>query len=88
MIKTLLPKLDADPEDILEIAVVGNPVMLHLFLGLDPRGTGARLWGCLETQLRCEGEAWESPCILRGGSYYYRRLPVFGLGHCCLSFGY
>ena len=40
MIKTLLPKLDADPEDILEIAVVGNPVMLHLFLGLDPRGLG------------------------------------------------
>ncbi|NLW44325.1 MAG: DUF4445 domain-containing protein [Syntrophomonadaceae bacterium] len=40
MIKTLLAKLNADPEDILEMTVVGNPVMLHLFLGADPRGLG------------------------------------------------
>jgi len=40
MIRALLSKLDADPEDILEMVVVGNPVMLHLFLGVDPRGLG------------------------------------------------
>lgn len=40
MIRTLLSKLNADPEDILEMVVVGNPVMLHLFLGADPRGLG------------------------------------------------
>ena len=28
------------PEDILDVVVVGNPVMHHLFLGLHPRGLG------------------------------------------------
>ncbi|MGE5416295.1 MAG: ASKHA domain-containing protein [Acidobacteriota bacterium] len=32
--------LAIDQEDVLEMTVVGNPVMLHLFLGLDPRGLG------------------------------------------------
>ena len=29
-----------DPSDILDVAVVGNPVMHHLFLGIDPRELG------------------------------------------------
>jgi uncharacterized 2Fe-2S/4Fe-4S cluster protein (DUF4445 family) len=30
----------ADPADIVDVAVVGNPVMHHLFLGIDPRELG------------------------------------------------
>ncbi len=31
---------DVDPADILELVVVGNPIMHHLFLGLDPTPLG------------------------------------------------
>ena len=31
---------DVDPADVIEITVVGNPIMHHLFLGLDPRELG------------------------------------------------
>ena len=31
---------DVDPADIVELTVVGNPIMHHLFLGLDPRALG------------------------------------------------
>lgn len=30
------------PEDVVEMVVVGNPVMLHLFLGADPSGLGRK----------------------------------------------
>ncbi|NLB17858.1 MAG: DUF4445 domain-containing protein, partial [Syntrophomonadaceae bacterium] len=40
MVEELLEDLDIGSEDILEMTVVGNPVMLHLFVGLDPRGLG------------------------------------------------
>ena len=40
MVGRLLNRLDMAPEDILEMTVAGNPVMLHLFLGVDPRGLG------------------------------------------------
>ena len=31
---------DIDPADVVELTVVGNPIMHHLFLGLDPRELG------------------------------------------------
>ncbi|MGE5543783.1 MAG: ASKHA domain-containing protein [Bacillota bacterium] len=40
MVDGLLDRLDIAHEDILEMIVVGNPVMLHLFMGVDPRGLG------------------------------------------------
>jgi len=40
MVDDLLHGLEMVPDDILEMVVVGNPVMLHLFLGVDPRGLG------------------------------------------------
>ena len=40
MVENLLAGLDVTAEDILEMTVVGNPVMLHLFLGVDPQGLG------------------------------------------------
>ncbi|MGE5404987.1 MAG: ASKHA domain-containing protein [Candidatus Saccharibacteria bacterium] len=41
IISEITSDLKIDIEDILEVTVVGNPVMLHLFLGLDPKGLGA-----------------------------------------------
>ncbi|MGI6550052.1 MAG: ASKHA domain-containing protein [Syntrophomonadales bacterium] len=40
MVSDLLAGLDVAYEDILEMTVVGNPVMLHFLLGVDPRGLG------------------------------------------------
>lgn len=36
LVSTLAGEADIDPAQILELTVVGNPVMHHLFLGLDP----------------------------------------------------
>lgn len=40
LIADLIGDLEIMGEDILEMTVVGNPVMLHLFLGMDPRSLG------------------------------------------------
>jgi uncharacterized 2Fe-2S/4Fe-4S cluster protein (DUF4445 family) len=36
----LCERAGADPSDVLELTVVGNPIMHHLFLGLDPTELG------------------------------------------------
>ena len=38
---TLLAETAFDREDVLEVVLVGNPIMHHLFLGLDPTSLGA-----------------------------------------------
>ena len=38
---TLVAEAGVDREDILELVLVGNPIMHHLFLGLDPTPLGA-----------------------------------------------
>ena len=38
--KIIIEKIDLSPEDILELTVVGNTAMHHLFLGIDPRYLG------------------------------------------------
>ncbi len=41
LVARLASEADAAPDDILEWVVVGNPIMHHLFLGLDPTPLGA-----------------------------------------------
>jgi len=40
MIRDLLGPSGIKPEEVVVTTVVGNPTMLHLFLGVDPRGIG------------------------------------------------
>jgi uncharacterized 2Fe-2S/4Fe-4S cluster protein (DUF4445 family) len=40
IVERLAEKADVEREDILEIVLVGNPIMHHLFLGLDPTPLG------------------------------------------------
>jgi uncharacterized 2Fe-2S/4Fe-4S cluster protein (DUF4445 family) len=40
LIADLCMQVDADPTDVLALTVVGNPIMHHLFLGLDPTELG------------------------------------------------
>jgi uncharacterized 2Fe-2S/4Fe-4S cluster protein (DUF4445 family) len=40
LIADLCTQAAADPNDVLELTVVGNPIMHHLFLGLDPTELG------------------------------------------------
>jgi uncharacterized 2Fe-2S/4Fe-4S cluster protein (DUF4445 family) len=40
MLEDLCEQAGADPTDVLEITAVGNPIMHHLFLGLDPTELG------------------------------------------------
>ncbi len=40
LIADLCVQVDADPTDVLALTVVGNPIMHHLFLGIDPTELG------------------------------------------------
>ena len=40
LIAELCAQTDANPEEVLELTLVGNPIMHHLFLGLDPTPLG------------------------------------------------
>ena len=40
LIADLCVQVDADPADVLALTIVGNPIMHHLFLGLDPTELG------------------------------------------------
>ena len=40
LIGTVCGQGDVGPQDVVELTVVGNPIMHHLFLGLDPRELG------------------------------------------------
>ncbi len=41
MITDLCAQADLEPADVLEVCIVGNPIMHHLALGLDPRPLGS-----------------------------------------------
>lgn len=41
MIRELSAQAAVDPHDVLEVALVGNPIMHHLVLGFDPRPLGS-----------------------------------------------
>ena len=54
VIGELVAEAEVEREDVLELAVVGNPIMHHLFLGFDPRELGTAPFAlvtdvCLET---------------------------------------
>ena len=57
-------------EDILEIVIVGNPVMHHLFLGLDPVELGGAPFA-LATGLAITRPARELEIRLNSGAYVY-----------------
>ena len=40
LVRGLASRAEVPPEDVLEIAIVGNPIMHHLFLGIDPTPLG------------------------------------------------
>jgi uncharacterized 2Fe-2S/4Fe-4S cluster protein (DUF4445 family) len=40
LVANVCDRAGADPSDVLELTVVGNPIMHHLFLGLDPTELG------------------------------------------------
>ncbi len=42
LIAELCAQADVDASDVLELTIVGNPIMHHLFLGLDPDGARRR----------------------------------------------
>jgi uncharacterized 2Fe-2S/4Fe-4S cluster protein (DUF4445 family) len=41
LVRGLAARAEVDVEDILEITIVGNPIMHHLFLGIDPTPLGS-----------------------------------------------
>ena len=87
MIKTLLAKLNADPEDILEMTVVGNPVMLHLFLGADPRGLGhAPYMGLFRDAFSVPGKPGNDHASC-GRVRLLPQIAGFGCGHCGVPAG-
>ncbi len=59
-----------EPGDILEIVLVGNPVMHHLFLGLDPTELGGAPFA-LATGLAITRPARELDITLNHGAYAY-----------------
>src|ERR1051325_6945474 len=41
LVRGLATRADVPVEDVLEITIVGNPIMHHLFLGIDPTPLGS-----------------------------------------------
>ena len=72
---TLLAETDFEREDVLEVVLVGNPIMHHLFLGLDPTALGAAPFNLttdeavridaadLGISIHPRGRAYVLPCI-------------------------
>ncbi|HYO39596.1 MAG TPA: ASKHA domain-containing protein [Nocardioidaceae bacterium] len=50
MVAELCAEADVDPLDVLEVTVVGNPIMHHLVLGLDPRPLGSAPFALATTE--------------------------------------
>ncbi len=50
MVTELCAEADVDPLDVLEVTVVGNPIMHHLVLGLDPRPLGSAPFALATTE--------------------------------------
>ncbi len=49
VIGELVAEAEVEREDVLELAVVGNPIMHHLFLGFDPRELGTAPFALVTT---------------------------------------
>jgi uncharacterized 2Fe-2S/4Fe-4S cluster protein (DUF4445 family) len=72
---TLVESANAEREDVLEMTLVGNPIMHHLFLGLDPTPLGAAPFALatddalemeavnLGIRVHDRAEAYVLPCI-------------------------
>jgi uncharacterized 2Fe-2S/4Fe-4S cluster protein (DUF4445 family) len=69
MISGLAAKADVDVERILEITIVGNPIMHHIVLGIDPTPLGMAPF-VLATSESVSGWATELDLKLPNASYY------------------
>lgn len=50
MVAELCSSADADPGEVLEVSLVGNPIMHHLVFGLDPRPLGSAPFALATTE--------------------------------------
>jgi uncharacterized 2Fe-2S/4Fe-4S cluster protein (DUF4445 family) len=69
MINGLVTKADIDVERVLEITIVGNPIMHHIVLGIDPTPLGMAPF-VLATSDSVSGWATELDLKLPNASYY------------------
>jgi uncharacterized 2Fe-2S/4Fe-4S cluster protein (DUF4445 family) len=75
LVAELTAKAGATPEDVLEVTIVGNPIMHHLVLGLDPTELGGapfalatdeaqRMWATeIDLKLHRGARVYVLPCI-------------------------
>jgi uncharacterized 2Fe-2S/4Fe-4S cluster protein (DUF4445 family) len=75
LVAELTAKADVTPEDVLEVTLVGNPIMHHLVLGLDPTELGGapfalatdeaqRMWATeIDLNLHRGARVYVLPCI-------------------------
>lgn len=70
IITTIITENNIDAEDILEMTLVGNPIMHHLVLGIDPTELGAAPFA-LATDLSADIRAKELNLNINSGAYVY-----------------
>ena len=70
IIITIITENNIDAEDILEMTLVGNPIMHHLVLGIDPTELGAAPFA-LATDLSADIRAKELNLNINSGAYVY-----------------
>ena len=70
IITTIISENNIDAEDILEMTLVGNPIMHHLVLGIDPTELGAAPFA-LATDLIADIKAKELNLNINSGAYVY-----------------
>ena len=70
IIATIITENNIDAEDILEMTLVGNPIMHHLVLGIDPTELGAAPFA-LATDLSADIKAKELNFKINSGAYVY-----------------
>ena len=70
IITTIISENNIDAEDILEMTLVGNPIMHHLVLGIDPTELGAAPFA-LSTDLSADIKAKELNLNINSGAYVY-----------------
>ena len=70
IITTIISENNIDAEDILEMTLVGNPIMHHLVSGIDPTELGAAPFA-LATDLSADIKAKELNLNINSGAYVY-----------------
>ena len=70
IITTIITENNIDAEDILEMTLVGNPIMHHLVLGIDPTELGAAPFA-LATDLSADIRVKELNLNINSGAYVY-----------------